>query len=411
MEAPASPLVTVGGDTENGVPDAPSALVRDHKTLADIVRRVDIEALADQFVTRFRAAIPGYQRLPEAVVTGAIRGIAHENIDLFFNSILENRSITDEELEAFRASATQRATEGMPLEDLLHAYRLGGRLGWQAISEAALPQDRDALLSGADMLMVYVDRVSSVVAQAYLDERQHLVSEEERRLRDLVEALIADEPVDVALRELAERLGFPIADFYRPFAQTVAGAAAREHSRLAGALRMRGVLALTEGERITGLVPEGVEVVKLVEPGAVYALGESTPRSDLGAALEEMRLLVDLGARMERTGQVHVEELLPELLLARSPRLAASLCRRVLGPLLEYDARRSSDLVQTLRGFINSELDRRRTAHALHVHPNTLAYRLRRIEDLTGLDVGRPGDLALVVLAVKQQALTDQPPA
>jgi DNA-binding PucR family transcriptional regulator len=40
------------------------------------------------------------------------------------------------------------------------------------------------------------------------------------------------------------------------------------------------------------------------------------------------------------------------------------------------------------------------------VHPNTLDYRLRRVTELTGLDLGRTDDLALTVLALKQRALS-----
>ena len=50
-------------------------------------------------------------------------------------------------------------------------------------------------------------------------------------------------------------------------------------------------------------------------------------------------------------------------------------------------------------------LDRREAAEQLHVHPNTLDYRLGRAAELTGLDLGRPDDLVLTVLALKQRAL------
>jgi DNA-binding PucR family transcriptional regulator len=40
------------------------------------------------------------------------------------------------------------------------------------------------------------------------------------------------------------------------------------------------------------------------------------------------------------------------------------------------------------------------------VHPNTLDYRLRRAEELTGLRLSRPDDLMLMALALKQRTLT-----
>jgi DNA-binding PucR family transcriptional regulator len=53
------------------------------------------------------------------------------------------------------------------------------------------------------------------------------------------------------------------------------------------------------------------------------------------------------------------------------------------------------------------DLDRRTTGAALHVHPNTVAYRVRRISALTGLDPARPSDLQLLNAAlVARRALS-----
>lgn len=373
--------------------------------LADVVRRVEPAEVAERMVARFRAEIAGYRRLPEPVVAGQILAICRDNVELFFRSILEEQEPTDAELAPFRASAKDRAGEGMPLEDLLHAYRLGGRMGWQAIIDEATAEERPALLMGAERLMDYVDRVSSVVAQAYLDERQHLVSEEERRLRDLFDCLLRDGPLPPVLQELAERLGFPIADSYRPFAGTLPGAAAYEHADIAERLRGRGLLALTEGDRVSGLVPLGADEA-LGEAEALVAVGEPTPRGQLAEALDELRLLVELGRRLgHEGGRLEPDAFVAELLLARSPRLAEVARRRALGPLEEYARKRGSDLIDTVEAFLAADLDRRRAATALHVHPNTLDYRLKRVEELTGLDLARPDDLTLTALALKQRAM------
>ena len=373
--------------------------------LAGVVGRVEPAAVAERMVARFRSEIAGYKRLPEAVVIGQILEICRENVELFFRSILEEQEPTDAELAPFRESAKDRAGEGMPLEDLLHAYRLGGRMGWQAITEEATAEERPALLMGAERLMDYVDRVSAVVAQAYLDERQHLVSEEERRLRDLFDCLVGEAPLPPPLLELAERLDFPIADSYRPFAGTLPGAAAYEHAVVAERLRDRGVLALTEGDRVSGLAPLDSDE-RLGEGDALVAVGEPTPRGQLAEALDELRLLVELGRRLgHEGGRLEPDAFVAELLLARSPRLAEVARRRALGPLEEYARKRGSDLIDTVEAFLASDLDRRRAATALHVHPNTLDYRLKRVEELTGLDLARPDDLMLTALALKQRAL------
>jgi hypothetical protein len=356
-------------------------------------------------VEEFRSQITGYARMPDTVIAGQILAVSQRNVELFFRSITEDRGPTEEELEPFRESARSRAEEGLPLEDLLHAYRMGGRIGWETLLDTARPDEYPALLSAAGLLMRYIDSVSSAVAQTYLDEHQHLVSEEERRQRALMEALIHPEREIPSLRDLAARVGFPIAERYRPFAKTLPGAPTHAHSQLASALRARGVLALTEGDRVTGLAAEDIDPAVLERPRGPYALGAPAPRTELAAALADMRLLVDLGRREQVDGEVAAEAFVPELLLARSPDLAARISERVLGPLEAYAERRGSGLLETLDAFLACGLDRRKTAEQLHVHPNTLDYRLRRIVDLTSLDPGQPRDLVMLELALARRKL------
>jgi hypothetical protein len=377
----------------------------DREVLASVVDRVDPADVAREMIGAFKQEIRGYARLPESVLKGQIFDVSRSNVELFFRSIVEMRGPSDAELEPFRQSARARASEGLPLEDLLHAYRLGGRLGWHAIVDAATPDEHKALLTAAELLMRYVDSVSSAVAQTYLDERQTLVSEEERRQRTLLDALLEPRSEDRVVRTLADRVGFALADVYRPFALAIPDAPVHPHSQLASALRSRGVLALTEGDRVAGLAAEDADESTLSQKGALLALGEPTPRPRLSAALDDMRMLVELGTRENMTGLVELDDFLPEMLLARSPRLSRRLARRVLGPLEEYAEKRSSDLIETVEAFVECNHDRRATAKALHVHPNTLDYRLRRIGELTRLDTGKPDDLVLLAMALKQRRL------
>ena len=76
------------------------------------------------------------------------------------------------------------------------------------------------------------------------------------------------------------------------------------------------------------------------------------------------------------------------LLLAGAPaELRAALRRRVLGPLLDYDAEQHADLVHTVRVFLECSGSPTRAAKALHVHVNTLRYRIGRASELLGTDL------------------------
>ena len=89
-----------------------------------------------------------------------------------------------------------------------------------------------------------------------------------------------------------------------------------------------------------------------------------------------------------------------DLLLARSPRVAAALRERVLGPLGSKQDRSRGDLLHTVATYVALGKDRRQTSERLHIHPNSLDYRLRRARELTGLNLDNPEDLATMVLAL-----------
>jgi hypothetical protein len=382
---------------------------KDGHLLAEIVRRVDLEEVARRMVAVFQAEIPAYRTLPEAMLHGEILRNTRRNLGIFFRSLADDRSLSDQELEPICESARHRAAEGMPLEDLLHAYRLGGRLGWEALVAAARPEEHALLLPSVARVMEFVDRVSDAVTETYNDVRGHLLSDDERRVHELFEGLQDTAPLHPRTIELADQIAFPLEDRYVPFAVALADAPAHAHAQLAAALRQRGVLAVTNGDRVCGLLPQDGDPAALEESRSLRAVGPATPRAELAPMLFDLRLLIDVARHTGRDGDLRLEEFLPELLLARSPRLAAMLEERVYGPLESAAEKGGADLLTTLEAFLEAALDRRAAADALHVHPNTLDYRLRRIEELTDLLFADPDAVMLMALAIRRRHL-EQPP-
>ena len=374
------------------------------RLVAATADRIEHLVVARDLVRAYREAIPGFRRLPEAVLASEIAATTRRSVALFATLVREGRPPADAELDPFRRDAEDRAAEGLPLEDLLHAYRLGARVGWQVVVGAAEDADeRLALVPIAGLLMDYTDRVSAAAAQAYLEERHHVVTQDERRLRRLLDALCGPLPLPAELRELAESVGLALVDSYRPFAATIPDAPARTHFARAAQLRERGVLALAEGARIAGVaatdVPGGDDWVLVIAP--------DTPRRELAEALDEVRLAADVAQRRALRGTVSLDMLIPDLVLARSRGLARDLRRSVLEPLERQDRRKNSaDLLGTLRTYLDTGLDRNATARRIHIHPNTLDYRLRRIHELTGLSLHDTHDLLRAAMALAAGAQT-----
>jgi sugar diacid utilization regulator len=78
--------------------------------------------------------------------------------------------------------------------------------------------------------------------------------------------------------------------------------------------------------------------------------------------------------------------------------------RQAVARIAEYDHQRSTSLLRTLEEFLRRRGNISATAEALYVHPNTLRQRLRRIGELSGLDL-RKDDWLMVEIAVKMVKL------
>ena len=88
------------------------------------------------------------------------------------------------------------------------------------------------------------------------------------------------------------------------------------------------------------------------------------------------------------------------LLQVKRPRELESFAQSVLGTVHVYDEQHQTKLVSTLRGYMAQRCNVALTAKLLHVHANTVAYRLRRIEELLGVDLDDPQALLHVQLAL-----------
>ena len=371
--------------------------------VAGVISRIDPATAAREVASALRHELAGYAALDEKLLAEHILQLDRSSVIAFVRLVLTGK-LTDEDLEPIRASAAMRAREGFPFRDILRAISIGTRVGWKLIAREAKEEERPALALGADLLMEYLEVLTTAETEAYFGEAEKAESDRARRAGLLLEALSEDESPSAELSEFAEWVGFPLGrNFYAPFALVISGGSVSEHARHADELRSSGILAVNHGREISGLVSEEGRV-PVGDHREVLVLAKSTPRRELGVALEEVRALLPISLRLGLRGEVRHDSLLPELLLARSPRIGERLHWLVIGPLEQAPSERAQ-LLTTLETYVGRRLDRSATARELNVHPNTLDYRLKRIEDLTGLDLKLPRHVALAVLAVQQRSI------
>lgn len=381
--------------------------------------------LARRMIQTFLDELPMYRLLPREQLDGEITRICEENLRVFFSTLLEDRTPSADELAEPRASAARRAQERVPLDAVLAAYHIGGRIGWSELVAEARPDETALLVAAADRVLRYIQVVTGVVATAYLEERQSIHGEERDAARGLAAALLAGHEAT----ELAARLGVPVAPSYVVLALELGPNRDERTAGVAGAVaarrkvrRVQERLDAAAGEPVLGLLDATGGAV-LLPAAAVPADGlrtlvadlqaasgaqvraaaaEPVPPARLPQAAEQARDVLRLAARLGRPPGLSVlDDVLLEYQLTR-PSVARARLALLLEPL-----ERNPDLLLTLETYLAEDGDRRRTAAALHVHPNTLDYRLKRLVDLTGLDPATTAGLQLLAAASAARRLQE----
>jgi hypothetical protein len=170
---------------------------------------------------------------------------------------------------------------------------------------------------------------------------------------------------------------------------------------LAGHLRERwGAICGHDGDDLVAVLSGEIDAGALADiaGGAVWGAGD--PSSDGASGLREARAARELGPVLARPpvyAQVRVAD---ALLRALGPDGAAALAADVVGNL-------SPELLATLAAVLESGLSIADAAERLYVHKNTVRYRLRRVEALTGRRLANLADRLELEAATIAKLLKD----
>lgn len=121
-------------------------------------------------------------------------------------------------------------------------------------------------------------------------------------------------------------------------------------------------------------------------------------------AYQNARMALDVGVRRNGPGGVHeYERISHERVLARflGDDTVRSVVQATVGSLVEYDRLHDADMVNTLAAYLRNRTNVSVTARTLHLHRQSLLYRLKKIEMLTGRSLDDADDLFLLEICVR----------
>ncbi len=277
--------------------------------------------------------------------------------------------------------------------------------------------------------------------------KERAAAEVERRLRgDLLEALLArslEKGESARLAKQAQRLGFRVAEktwvvLLEPddeASQRVLGRSSiqdRVHASLTDLVRRRypGSLLVSRATGIVLLIRSSLDAGETGELdalqgftqlllGTVREIGRTINLSagignqtesvaDLSRAHDQARQAIRLMRHAGRRGVVSSYRNLGAfrlLLEVERPESLRRFVAEMLGDLERYQDGRKTPLLETLEELILAHWNQREAARRLHVHINTLLYRIQRIEKLTGFSLSDPEVRVALAVAVRARSL------
>lgn len=369
----------------------------DQATMIDtILRRLDRDALIDRLVEHRREHQP---RLAATLAaTDAEAAIAAADLDDIV-ALLEDEHVPREQALARTGRRTFAYLRlGAAVDDIAAVGRATPRIVWRAVLAETTDDELPQLRSALGRLVLYIEGTQLAIAHAARPSRPGSGDA-------LLDALLDPDATEQRRVALAAEFGITLDARRRAFVVAPGPAAA---GRVGMDLRNAGWTAVERDGYVLGIAPADATAERLedlVPATAVFVLGAPLAVRDLGTRIDRLRRLVALALADERTGRIDVLSATIELLLIAQPDVADVYWEAIIAPLTRRDAVRDGQLAVTLRQYVAHGEQRTATAAAMHLHPNSIDYRLGIIRKEIGRSFTSIDDMLGILLGVTADRL------
>jgi hypothetical protein len=323
--------------------------------------------------------------------------------------VSESRRLSDEDLSFIGDIGRKRAEEGFSTGAAQRVLALHATLMLREINEVAGGDDLEELLRLTAWFGEQGTRGSGSYLDGYL-AAQRLRLSVGKRLRDLVDLLLAG---DLSAPGLARDLGVCLHDRYVAVVMRFPGRPScrgdHDDDLVESVFKMHAVpIAWHRPDELLALLPvcapreespdDALPVVRDIAEvvAGPCRVGVATgPAGKLPEAVSTARQVAEI-APVQRVPHIvcGIADVFVELGVARVPEVDQWL-REVARRLAN-----GPDLVRTLDVYYRNDMNRLRAAVALHIHPRTLDYRLRRVREVTAVDPGSTKGVRVLTAAV-----------
>ncbi|MET8981395.1 helix-turn-helix domain-containing protein [Streptomyces sp. NPDC004539] len=374
--------------------------------LAEIVGEVEREV---------QLQVPEYARPGDDAYVRTIRAGVTQALSLFVDRVAGSGHDRAQVAHTYYEIGRGESGEGRGLEVLQAALRLGGRAAWRHMMRAAdeLALDPGEVAALADAAFTHMHEIMQAATEGHTEARLRSTAELQRCRRRLLDLLFADPPASAeAIEELARTARWPLP--HRVAVIAVDETVEESDERLLPT----GVLADLSASPGRLVIPDpdapGVSHGRFLATllrGRPAAVGPTVPLSQIADSLRWAARTLSLVHRgvLPGEGVIRCADHLSTLLLYADEPLVRALSRRVLAPMAGVPESQRDRLEETLLAWLRSGSSVGDAALRLHVHPQTVRYRMRQLEKLFGDTLRDPETRFELELALRAKTVPGPP--
>jgi hypothetical protein len=392
-------------------PPSPAAPWREVPGEAAAVIRPQLDGMVEEIILVLRAEVPEYDQPLEGEFGRLIREGVTVALHLFVDLLGQDADLPDARVYEAIGRAEFRA--GRTLDALQAAYRVGARVAWRAVVVAGEGTLEPRVLFGlAEAIFAYIDRLADASVAGYAQEQSVREGSAQARRQALAELLLAGPLTDPeAVQLAADQAGWPL-----PARLAVLAIGDAEPAVVARRMPP-GTIGASLGSAGVLLVPDpdapgrGAQIATaLRRRRGVLGPTVAWPHAHRSARRALMGWPLHAAGRLGGSLLARADEHLLDLALAGDERLTRELAERRLAPLASMTPVAKRDAArETLRAWLDAHGDVSATAQALHVHPQTVRYRLAGLRQAFGTALDEPAARLEVAVALRAEGLLPPP--
>lgn len=380
--------------TANPIPPDTIALVRPA-----------LPAVIDDLLRAVQAENPVYAEVLDSPEGMGIKLGIEQAFSSFLDAVERGERPAPETGEVWRRLGEAEFQAGRSLDALRAAWRTGTRAAWRGAANigslAGVPTP--TVIALAEAIFVYADELANDVVEGYLRAQTDEAGERERRRRRLASLLLDSEEHDrEAIERAAELARWPV-----PQTLAVLAVAGESPTPITRKLDV-DALAGADGGGAWAVIPDPdgpgrQKAIRSAVSGTTAAIGPTVAPREASRSLQWARVTLALveSGRLPDEHPTRTADHLSTVILNQDRELAAALVHARLSALEALPEPDRLRLTETLAAWLAHQRHTPKIAQELHVHPQTVRYRVAQLRELLGDALETPAGRFELELALR----------